>query len=81
MPNRLAELDFPDRVGSRLPLPVSQALVGIGCTAASFGTRALLDLLLPGAGPFALIFPFVLIATLVDRWQAGVLTMILSALF
>ena len=81
MPNRLAELDFPDRVGSRLPLPVSQALVGIGCTAASFGTRALLDLLLPGAGPFALIFPFVLIATLVGRWQAGVLTMILSALF
>ncbi len=36
---------------------------------------------MPGAGPFALIFPFVLIATLVGRWQAGALTMVLSALF
>jgi len=43
--------------------------------------RSVADIFLPGAGPFALTFPFVLFATLYGRWEAGVGVMCFCALY
>lgn len=43
--------------------------------------RALVDTVLPYAGPFALTFPFVLFATLFGRWGAGAGVMFFCALY
>lgn len=79
--NRWGELDFPDRVRPYLPLWAAQLIAAIALTAVAFGARAIVDVWLPSAGPFALIFPSVLAATLFARWQAGALTMVLCALY
>lgn len=81
MARRLSELDLPDRLAPVMPLWSSQMLIALGCTGLAFGVRALIDLFLPSAGPFALTFPSVLLATLFGRWQAGLLTQIFCALF
>lgn len=81
MRKRLAELDFPDRMAGRLPVWASQVLFALACTALCFGVREMVDIVFPGAGPFALTFPFVLAAALFARWQAGALAMILSAFY
>lgn len=81
MRRRLGELDFPDRIAHVVPLWAAQLLAGVVCTFLAFGARKLVDLWLPDAGPFALIFPSVLLATLFARWQAGALTMVLCAVY
>ena len=81
MRKRVAELDFPDRMSGRLPVWASQVLFAFACTALAFGLREIVDILFPGAGPFALTFPSVLAATLFARWQAGALSMVLCALY
>ena len=81
MARRLGELDFPDRVSRLMPVSASQLLAGIVCTAIAFGLRELVDMVAPSAGPFALTYPSVLLATLFARWQAGALTQILCALY
>jgi len=81
MQRRLGELDFPDRIDRILPVWAAQLLAALVCTALAFGARSVVDIWLPGAGPFALIFPSVLLATLFARWQAGALTMLFCALY
>jgi two-component sensor histidine kinase len=39
--------------------------------------RLLIELLWPGAAPFAMVYPAVLIATLFARWQAGLLALVM----
>ncbi|MEQ8897360.1 MAG: histidine kinase dimerization/phosphoacceptor domain -containing protein [Roseovarius sp.] len=80
------EFDLSDRISSRMSSKLSafggQILVAVLCTLGAIVVREMTDLILPaGAGPFALTFPFVLFATLFARWTAGVITMLLSALF
>ncbi|TYC49748.1 DUF4118 domain-containing protein [Rhodobacterales bacterium] len=58
-----------------------QVLFGLLCTVSGIGLRWLLDHLWSGAGPFALMVPFVLLATLFGKWQAGLLTAVLSSLY
>ncbi|MGB3722133.1 MAG: histidine kinase dimerization/phosphoacceptor domain -containing protein [Pacificimonas sp.] len=79
--NRLGELDLPDRFAPRVPAIVTQIFVALGCTVLAFVARAGADLFLPAAGPFALTFPSVLLATLFARWQAGMMTQIMCALY
>lgn len=73
---RLVKLDVIDRAHP-LPIPVTQILFAIACTAGAIGLRVLIDRLAPGAGPFGLIIPFVLVAALFGRWQAGMLALLL----
>ena len=57
-----------------------QALFGVICTFSGVGLRWVIDHFWAGAGPFGLMVPFVLLATLFGRWQAGLLTAVLSSL-
>ena len=78
---RIGEIDLPNRLSSHMPVWATQIIVALGCTSVAFLVRELVDMALPGAGPFALTFPFVLIATLFARWQSGLLALFLCALF
>ena len=80
-PARLGELDVPDRFYPRIPRAVTMLLVALVCTVLAVLARSLVDLLFPGAGPFSLNLPFVLLASLFARAFAGVLTQIFSALY
>ena len=69
----LSEFDVVERAEGWLPAPVAQVLFAGVCIVALVLVRALVDLVAP-AGPFALIYPTVLIATLYGRWGAGLIT-------
>ena len=53
------------------------ALCGLGM----IGLRTIIDSRAPGAGPFALVYPTVLLATLYGRWPAGVVGYAISFLW
>ncbi len=77
---RLSELDPIDSFnggGRRLSLQVG---LGTICFVAAVLTRAFIDMFATGAGPFSLIFPAIMIATLYGRWQAGMVTFALAFL-
>lgn len=77
---RLGELDFPDRMIGFLPVWASQVVFALFCLTAAGVMRLLVELLWPGAGPFALTFPAVLVATLFARWQSGLMALSILAL-
>jgi len=79
---RIGETDLADRLapGGRGALLV-QLGFGLLITGLAIGLRAVIDGISPAAGPFALGFPAVLIATLFGRWQAGLLTGTLTLLY
>ena len=56
-------------------LPALQVAIRLGlgvvCALTMIAIRAVVDTAAPGAGPFALIYPAVLLATLYGRWEAG----------
>lgn len=78
---RLTNLDIPDRLGRVLPVWASQVLFALVCCAATVVLRALADIWLPDAGPFALTVPVVLVATLFGRWLCGAITQVISSLY
>lgn len=78
---RLGELDLPDRFAQRVPRAATMFLTALVCCVLAYTTRWLVDRVMPGAGPFSLTLPFVLIASLFARWQSGLLTEILCAVF
>lgn len=49
----------------------AKILFGLGCAFAMIGMRVVLDVWAETAGPFALVYPTVLIATLFAHWQGG----------
>ena len=63
------------------PALVVQLLFAICCTIAGVALRWLIDFIWPGAGPFGLMVPVVLVATLFGRWQAGLVTLALSSIY
>jgi two-component sensor histidine kinase len=77
----LAGWDFSARVMPALPVWLSQIIFAILCALGFVMLRAAVDVFAPSAGPFALIYPFVLAATLFGRWQAGVIANILTILY
>lgn len=63
-------------------LPVfSQIAFGLICTLGLIVLRMGVNLYSPNAGPFALIYPAIMIATLYGRWQAGAITLFSSMAF
>ena len=71
---QLANFDIVNQVGNVLPAPVVQIVFGLGCTLLMSVARSVVDVIAPTAGPFALIYPVTLIATLYGRWLAGLVT-------
>jgi two-component sensor histidine kinase len=78
---RIGELDLPDRLAPYAPAWVTQLVVGLLCTALAITLRALVDSVSPGAGPYALGLPLLVIATLFARLPAGLITATLNILF
>lgn len=70
-------LKAPDALGYLHPLPpwLGQVLIALLCVAGMVLVRACVDQAAPGAGPFALMYPAVMVATMFGRWQAGMLAL------
>ncbi len=70
-----------DLVGG-LETPLQRVLVsiafGIFCSLAMIMLRGLVNLWAPTSGPFALVYPTILIATLYGRWQAGLVSYVIG---
>ncbi len=78
MRKRIGEFDPVERLSDRISPIVSEILFGALCFAVAVLTRAVVDLFSPGAGPFSLIYPAIMISTLYGRWQAGMVTFFLA---
>lgn len=68
---KLAEFDVADRSPPWMANWVAQVLFGVLCTVLLVIVRLGVDAVAPTAGPFAPIYPTVLIATLFGRLRAG----------
>ena len=77
--HRIARIDITE-LTRPLPAPASAILFGALCSAVGVALRMVTDMYLPGAGPFALAVPMVLIATLFGGWLAGLVCQTLSGL-
>ncbi|MGB3794847.1 MAG: histidine kinase dimerization/phosphoacceptor domain -containing protein [Alteraurantiacibacter sp.] len=78
---RLAGFDVPQRFRAPHHRVIAQCVFGLGCTLAMIGLRSFLDLWMATAGPFALVYPTVLIATLYGHWKAGIVCYVSSFLW
>ncbi len=72
--NQLVKLDIVDRLHPLVPALLTQLLFAVLCSISAVVARTLIDMIALGAGPFGLIMPFVLVATLFGRWQSGLAT-------
>ncbi len=75
---RIVEFDLLDALAPRVPPWVSGPVVGLACAVLTAMLRLAIDLVAPGAAPFALIFPAIMLSTLVARWQAGAITAVVT---
>ncbi|WP_156842674.1 sensor histidine kinase [Novosphingobium aquimarinum] len=75
---RLAHFDISRRVNAPLPRLATQVGFGLVCGLAMIALRTFLDIWFPVAGPFALVYPTVLLATLYGHWQAGLVAWAVS---
>lgn len=78
---RVGEIDLPDRLAPGIPVWATQIGVGVLCAGGAGVVRLFFDMASPGTGPFALVFPALILATLFARWPAGVLTAAISILY
>ncbi|HEY3949156.1 PAS domain-containing protein [Phenylobacterium sp.] len=69
--NRLNRIDLPGRLDRMAPTPLIRILVTGVILLAVMGVREAIDAVAPGVAPFALLFPAVLVATLLAGWMSG----------
>lgn len=69
---RLVKFDVSSQFSSARGRTTAQFAFGIFCAATMIGLRSVVDLWAPASGPFAMIYPTVLLATLYGHWRAGV---------
>tara|TARA_R100001244_G_scaffold39766_3_gene35784 strand:- start:63754 stop:64758 length:1005 start_codon:yes stop_codon:yes gene_type:complete len=77
---RITQLDAID-FAPKFPDWATQTLVGILGTAIAMGMRWLVDMAYPGAAPYAINVPAILLATLVGRLRGGLLVLGLTSVF
>ncbi|HEX5263174.1 MAG TPA: hypothetical protein VFW13_06590, partial [Phenylobacterium sp.] len=68
---RLSKIDLPGRLDGVAPPPLTRALVTVAILLLVMGMRRAIDTVAPGVAPFALLFPAVLVATLMAGWMSG----------
>ncbi|WP_109809147.1 sensor histidine kinase [Sphingosinithalassobacter portus] len=78
---RIGELDLPARLAPAVPPIATQIGFGLLCAAAVVAVRGVLDLVAPAAGPYALGYLAVMVATLFARWFAGAITAVVTILY
>ena len=70
--HRVANFDVARQFHSKRLGLFMKIMFGLGCALAMVGMRVVLDVWAEASGPFALVYPAVLIATLFGHWQAGI---------
>ena len=70
---RLSEIDLP-ALAPGAPVWMVDVATAVFCFGLMVLVRLGLEVLFPGAAPFALLYPFGLLATLLSSWRAGALT-------
>jgi len=78
---RLNRIDLPRRLQPVLPLWAGELITALICLAAGAIVRIAIDVTAPGVGPFVLLFPLALFATLVGGWRTGTITLTLAELW
>jgi two-component sensor histidine kinase len=79
--DRLARFDISRQFARPAARHTAQIAFGVGCVAAMVAVRSAVDLWLPNLGPFALVYPTVMAATLFGHWRAGLAAYLLSFLW
>ena len=79
--HRVANFDVAKQIQSKRLSLLVKVLFGLGCALTMVGLRVVLDVWVETAGPFALVYPTVLIATLFGHWQAGLTAYVASFLW
>ena len=77
----MTAIDAANFLPAGVPPLVPQIVFGLLLAVAMIGLRTLLDMIAPTSGPFALVYPTVLIATLFGRLWAGIVCLIASFLW
>lgn len=75
---RLAQFDVSRQFLTRRGRLAAQYGFGCICAGAMIGLRSLFDVVAPTSGPFALIYPTVLLATLYGHLRAGIAAFVVS---
>ncbi|MDP4574985.1 histidine kinase dimerization/phosphoacceptor domain -containing protein [Qipengyuania sp. G39] len=75
---RLAEFDVSRQFITGRGKLAAQLTFGAICAAAMIGLRSLYDMWAPESGPFALIYPTVLLATFYGHWRAGLVSFVVT---
>ncbi len=82
MPNhKLTAVDAANFLPRSVPQLVPQVIFGLLLAVAMIALRVPIDFVAPNSGPFALVYPAVLIATLFGRLYAGIVCLIVSFLW
>ena len=76
--HRLAHFDVAKTFRRPRSKIAAQLVFGLTCALAMIGLRTLVDFIAPAAGPFALVYPTVLIATLFGHWRGGLVALLVS---
>ena len=76
--HRLASFDVTANIPSETRRILAQIGFGIICALAMIALRAAINMWAPTSGPFALVYPTILIATLYGHWQAGAVAYLIS---
>ena len=78
---RLAQFDVSRRFSRPVSRIAAQVAFGAGCAGLMILARSMVDMWLPTAGPFALVYPTVLLATLYGHWRAGLAAYLIAYLW
>jgi PAS domain S-box-containing protein len=73
-------MDIPRRLDAVAPRPLTRILVAAVLLAAGVIMRLGIDAAVPGVTPFALLFPAILLATILAGWMSGALLMTMGGL-
>ena len=75
---RLARFNIGDRFPEPRTRHVAETVFGLLCAGAMIALRGVVNLWAPDSGPFAMIYPTVLIATVYSSWRGGLACFVLS---
>ncbi len=78
---RLAKFDVSASIPGNVQKRAAEAAFGAACALLFVIVRTAVDGLLPGAGPFALIYPVVMVATLYGHLTGGITAFVASFLW
>jgi len=77
----MTAIDAANFMPASVPPLVTQIVFGLCLAVAMIGLRAIIDIVAPTSGPFAMVYPTVLIATLFGRLWAGIVCLVVSFLW